>query len=710
MTKKKGKNEGVRARLLRKAMGPEEWDKQDVVDAKVLLEAASVSYYNTGRPILADDEFDSILAEYNSYEDVPELNLAPPPEAGGLKVEHSDPALLGSLGNVYNAEELGDWMALLGLDSETAGVASVKYDGCSVALDIEDDVVVRAYTRGQDGIGLDLTKLFAGTVSAKMGGFRNLTLKCECTMTWDDFQAYCGEAGESYANPRTSVSGIYCSKDGPRWAKYLTLVALDFSAPGCRMDRIDRMDALLYSDPGCGIVGRTEGENAWKIRGLEAWSVERQSNGTVFVDTDEGRMELEEFYRWASVDVRNDLDVMADGVVFELTDDDLRESLGTQQSDGKTLPKWAIALKFPHKSAVTTLLDVEWDVANSVSGRVTPVAMIDPVTIDGKEYSRVSLSNMSRLRNEEFRVGGRLILTIRGDVLGYVSPDPQESEADLPRIETIETCPLCGERLGLNDSGAWLFCRNSECPAKLPGKICNYLARMRIKGVEESTITRLVEAGLLESITGLYHLDGDKAAELPGFGDRSVANIGKALDERREVSDWEFLGSWNWTGLGRTMMGRLMGSMTYEELLVAFDGLMEMDFIRRVSLVDGFSGKTAASLHNGLFRDSAELREMLDTGLVTIKQTRPEVAEGGEEVTSLKFVITGPLVSVDRDVVKILIMEKGHKLIGSVSKKTDYLVTNTPDSGTSKNRKAQELGVPIIGEDEFIRVSGIKIP
>jgi DNA ligase (NAD+) len=693
------KAEESRDHLLFKLRTGKKWDDFDRRSAKALLEYAADAYYNTGRPVLADNEFDELVRAYRAIPGLPKPSLAPPPPEGGLRMEHADPALLGSLSNVYDADELEDWIRGLDVSVDSQLLASVKYDGCSVALDIEDDRVVRAYTRGQDGVGLDLSRIFAGGVACMEQGVRKLTLKCECVMTWADFEAYCAECGESYANPRTAVSGLFSAKDAPRWAKYMTLVALDYSTQHDtpRLERLEVMD---------GMAAGSEGVNPWKLITLDCWILRYSPGGDIEVDGEDGPMGLGEFYRLGSTTIRESLDVMADGLVFELMDSHQRNRIGSIQSDGKTLPKWAIAAKFPHKCAATWLESVEWDVANSVSGRVTPCAMITPVTIDGKEYRRVSLSNISRLRNEEFRIRGRVTLTIRGDVLGYVSPDPSPSERDFERVVPIEDCPVCSAALRTTDSGAWLVCPNAACPAKLPGKICNYLAKMRVKGVEESTVTRLVEAGLLDSISGLYYLDGAAVAALPGFGEKSFLKIAAALEAKREVCDWEFLGAWNWPGIGRSMMRKVMTRMTLADLKGAFIELTKPDFVRRISTVEGFSTITAGVLHDGLALDWDEIVTLLETNRVSIRQTRPDAASN-EEVKSLNFVITGPLEAYERGEVQARLSMKGHTLKGSVSKKTDYLVTNTPNSGTGKNLDAQKLGIPIIGEAEFIRISGI---
>jgi DNA ligase (NAD+) len=572
-------------------------------------------------------------------------------------------------------------------------------------MDVVNDKIVKAYTRGQDGVGLDLTSLFDGRISGRSTGLKKFTLKGECVMTWDDFEKYCAECGESYANPRTAVSGLFSAKDSPRWVKYLTIVGLDFSIDGDEQE--DRTTRLIILN---NIVNATQGCNSWSIRLLENWEFKFSKNLNIYwtddieINEDNPVLSIADFYKHI-IEIRNNLDVMADGIVFELLDSDDREQLGTIKHDGKTLPKWAIATKFPHKSAATILEAVEWDVANSLSGRVTPCAIIRPIVIDGKEYRRVSLSNINRLRNEQFKIGGRVVLTIRGDVLGYVAPDPSEFEASLPRVSPAKYCPVCGAKLKLSESGAWLFCPDAECGAKLPGKICNYLAKMRIKGIEESIVNRLVDAELLTNIRDLYTLDSKRIAVLPGFGTKSAAKIQSALALRTTVADWEMLGSWNWTGLGRTMMHKLMDRMTWTEVFHIFNTYEKSNFVKLISTIDGFSAISAINLHNGIFHDHVELNAVIGN-FINITQTKNDDPQR-QEVKSLIFVITGPLRGFERDNVKTLLMQKGHKLVGGISKKTDYLVTNTPDSGTVKNKEAIALNVPIINEEQFVKISGI---
>lgn len=692
----------VTSKLIKKIRRGEDFSAANLKNCRKVLEAANVQYISTGKTFLTDEEFDALRAEYNLYDTAIPLNLSV--QATGKKVEHTNSNLLGSLDNVFDCDQLTDWVskrANVGVPVPKGAVliASFKYDGCSVAFDVgKEDDIIKAYSRGQDGIGEDFTHIFEGWKYMSDEGCTN---KCECIMLWDDFEEYsklyAEENGRALANPRTAVAGILGSNDGAKYAKFLTLVPLDFVHSGSeKFSRLERLSQMASSaECSNGFMPMEYATLKWNGKKLY-WEFEGK------------RHPVSDLYEQVIDDRNSDtFGYMIDGIVVELASEATRTSLGFKESDGKPVPKWAVALKFPYKSAITRIKEFQFDVAGSRSGRITPVVMIDPVTIDGKEYSRVSLSNFSRVMKEDLRHGEEVELTIRGDVLGYVArPEGREVNTDQPKVQIPNSCPVCEGDVEFNESGAWLFCQNSECMSKATGWVLNYLRRMRIKGIAEETVQKLYDEGWLDDgPTCLYDISNneEEIALIEGLGPRSVADMVEAIDARREPWDYEVVGSMGWTGLGRSMMKRVFQEMTWADLTTMFNTSSKTEFVETAKGFKDFGKGRAQKLYE-CCRDQGAYVDAL-FGELDVRLWSREDHSIPEK--SLTFVITGDLHRWDRDDLKIELTQMGHRLTSSVSGKTDYLVTNFPDSGTTKITKARSLGKPVISEEEFMNLLGL---
>jgi DNA ligase (NAD+) len=669
-----------------------------------ILKGAADRYYNNAENIkpLTDIDYDRLKNIY--LQQTGEIIVGSPPSSNSKKVKHSEPMLMGSLENVYSVEEAKEWIIkrikdlnkdnddFLAKDYDTSIMTSIKYDGCSVLIEVENDKIIQAYSRGQDGIGEDFTDLFEGwELPISFIKKEKLSIKCECIMLNTKFEKYNETFDGKYANSRTAVSGILSRKDRKKYGKYLTLVLLDYNDE--KLDRLYRAD---------------------KIKKLVKFYKENTEYPGRFKNIFFSSKDFSILYNNTQDKRNNDeLVYMADGVVIEFINDDVRKKLGFRDSDGKTLPKYSVALKFHHKSMQTILNNIEYDVSYSNSGRITPVAMIEPVTIDNKIYKRVSLSNFDRIRNEDFKIGGSVILSIRGDVLGYIERNPEaiEKEKKLKSLEVITSCPICRTPLKFNESQAWLLCPNDKCPRKITGKILNFFTKMRIKNIAVNTIEKLIDLGFVESIVDFYELFFDesnnkkvkKLEQKSGFGEKSVQVIKESIEEKLEVFDYELLAGMNWPSLGRTLMKNICKKYTIDNLLNYSKSLSLILFVNNMVSIDGIDTILAKNLYSGLNADY-EVIELLKNRFLKVKSTK-ENTKMAEQ--SLTLVVTGNLANYKRDEFKDIIEGLGHKLVGSISKKTDYLITNDTNSGTVKNKKATELGVKIINEQEAIKILGL---
>ena len=662
-----------------------------------LLKEASRAYYNGDTLIMEDHIYNVLRTELEENYEVSMKDGAPPPSRSG-KIAHKTTDLLGSLDNVMNTEELREWVENIetALGEPAKGfLISYKYDGLSVALDLEEKRITAAYSRGQDGYGKDLTSIF-GPLSEHMVHKlplpkKTATLRCECIMLASDFALYRDEytrrTGETIVDQRTAVASILGKKGGADYAHYLTLVGLDVSGVSSTEERLTTVRSI------CGYFQHQNGVKV-RFRPLENWEAER-----------EDVMNLETFYKECQ-DARDTVDFLMDGLVIELTDPQQKKALGSTVSSGKHRPRWAIALKYPPATAITKLNKVDLDVAYSASGRITPVAVIEPVTIRGKKYSRVSLSDWGRIERENIQIGQKMTLTVNGDVLAYVRPihDGNEYKKIIPPV----VCPLCGGDVVTYNDGIWLNCANSSCPAKVRGKVYNYLSKMRIKGIAESSLNALFEAGLLNNIQNLYELDLDAVAKLPGFGAKSAQVLEDAVAARLEVYDYEFFGAWNWPTVGRTVMQTIFQTMTWEDFVNGFNTKDRRSFIVWLSNIKGVGRVIAENIFLGMEADNAMIAEVSQGWLTLISSTPGSDSKPMASTSQpLKVVVTGDLHRFDRDQFKTVISNYGHKMVSSISKKVDYLITNTPNSGTVKNKEACKLGIPIITEDQFYEITGI---
>jgi len=697
--------------LLGKMVDEETYTDFDLAESKILLEGAAILYYGPGESILSDTDYDALVTEHHSYQGYPEINLTQKVEGG--KITHSTKGLLGTLGNVFNIKELMDWIhkrlkhANLHILQMKHLCVSLKYDGCSAAMDIEDDVIEKAYSRGDEGEGQDYTHIFRGNINISEFGYNKATIKFEVVMSWDDFDEVNDmrkrDGKESFANPRSAVAGLLAWKDiTEEYIVMLTVIPLMIE--GMAKDVESRISGIGNHSYGykLEILNKLSLEDCLFFSDRFFYMLFTEENGEYYVRGDGDKNTLQDCIDTVA-EWRNDPDKLAfmvDGLVIDLIDDDARKDLGHYNVDGKSCPRFAIAMKFPYKSAETTLKTFEFDLADSKSGRLTPCCTFEPVTIDNREFTRVSLSNMNRIRQETWFEGQKVMLTIRADVLGYISPVLGEDCKGLKEIAVPEICPVCDAALEYNNTESWLFCSSETCPSKVTGKMLNYLRRMRIKGIAIKTLRAMTEMEYISTIKDLYEFsDHDLSSEL-GFGEGSAKVIVDAIDARKEVYDYEFFGAWNWPGVGRSMMKLVLATMTPDALMSITN---PREFSSTIKQIEGFKDKRTRVLWKGLNEDRDEIN-YLRKGHIKLKNTSETKASG----KAFKFVITGALVAFpDRNSLKMRLDVMGHKMTGGISGKTDYLVTNDTTSGTVKNKRANELNVPIINEAQFRKLVGI---
>jgi DNA ligase (NAD+) len=667
----------------------EEMTEELLDEIKDILEKASSAYYNTSRMLLSDREFDELKDLYESYREELPVGAAPISGKGTVSVSHTFEDLVGGLKKVNTMDELLEWVSATFPDpakrKNLVFAVTEKYDGNSISIEYKNGKVVVALTRGRNGKGVDLTKAFRKhTVDIE----NHCAIKYEVIITFDNFQKIIEEKGTKYANPRSLVAGILGSDNAHEYYDYLDLVPLGikFSDPEFA-DLSKEEEFEILSD----LVKENDKMPSYLIDNLHTFSMENIHD-------------IGEVYDKYTLEYRDQLPYMLDGLVIEVTDPQVRKRLGITNSK----PNYAVALKFPYKERETTVTGFEFDFGET--GRITPAVLFEPVEFNGAVQRRVSLSNKVRFEELGLGIGSKVVIQYRNDVLSYLT------KMDTPENDLIEPfpftdkCPVCGGGVVENESGALVYCASDFCEGKVPGRIERYLRKLDIKGIRNATIMKLYENSLVTNIADIYRLDYDRVASINGLGSRSAEIIKEALDSRKSIYDYELLGGIGISDFGLTNARALMKEFTMDELF-DFDEEKEdfyynsSEFWNRINSMGGFSETRSRQIIDGLnkFHDEiADIAESLD-----IVDYREEFSKNKDEKT-YTFVVTGSINTwKNRNELKKELESRGHKVSGSVTSNTDYLVNNDVNSTSSKNKAALALDKPIIDEEQLRELLGL---
>ncbi len=648
-------------------------------------------YYVEADPVVADRTYDRLFARLQDLED--EFDLATPDSptrrVGGEPVdeletvEHVAPML--SIDQSVEAAEVRAFDERVTRELREAGfgepdyVCEPKFDGLSIELVYEDGRLDRAVTRGDGRRGDDVTTNVrtipsvplrlrgAAAPSAAAGeGERAgtgdvpdvLAVRGEIYMPRDGFQAMNRrriEDGEDpFANPRNAAAG--------------TIRQLDPAVVAERPLDVFVYDVMETTD---GDLATNAGEHEW----LAALGF-RVSDRTERVADVEDAIA----YRDRLLADRDDLNYEVDGAVLKVNDREACEYLG---STARSV-RWAFAHKFPARTEVTTLRDVVVQVGRT--GRLTPVALLDPVDVGGVTVSRASLHNPAQIADLGVGIGDAVRIERAGDVIPQVA-EVVESDGD-GHFEYPEYCPSCGNPV--EREGPIAFCTGGfACPAQLRRRIEHYADALDVDGLGPRRVDQLVDAGLVEGLADLYELGVEDLADLEGWGRRSAENLLAELDDAREPPLADFLAA-----LGIP----LVGGATARNLAREFGSLDAMveadeDALRAVGDVGPeVTGRVRSFFDNEANREAVE-------ALLAHVDPRSVAREGGNELDGLTFVFTGSL-SVPRSDLEALVERHGASATGSVSGNTDYLVVGE-NPGQRKRDDADERGVPTLEEAGF---------
>lgn len=651
-------------------------------------------YYVHDRPEIADAEYDRLFHELKELEEeFPELRQpdSPTQRVGGKpldslpKAEHLAP--MQSLDSSQEEAPLRRFdqrlRDALG-EVPVAYVVEPKFDGASIEVVYEDGVLVRAVTRGDGVVGEAVTEN-ARTIrnlplrlgDGKRAAPRLLALRGEVLMYLEDFErlneGLIQDGEEPFANPRNASAGALRQLDTARTARLpLRIVLYDVLAVDG--DRFARQ---------------------WEVReALTAWDLPVADRCVRVESIDE----VLEFYGELEEE-RDRLAYEVDGIVAKLDDLAAREEVGATSHH----PRWAYAHKFPPRKEITVLDRIFWSVGRT--GVVTPVAMLRPVDIGGVTVSRATLHNLDELERKDVRPKDRVRIQRAGDVIPQVvevvPPEPKPGEKKRRRgrkPKPPKKCPSCGTPL--EERRPFVVCPNSfGCPAQLVGRLVHFGSRhaLDVEGLGGETAMLLVEKGLVESLPDLFDVRAEQLIELEGFAEKSANALVEAI--RRAVDDADldrFLHALGIPEVGRAVARALAGHFG------SFEAVREAT-PEELQEVDGV-GPKMAELIAGFFADpdNTEVLDRLLAGPVRLKSLPRRAAVDGP-LAGKKFVFTGGLESLSRDEAKERIEALGAKAVGSVSKKTDYVVVG--ENPGSKADKARDLGVEILDEKQFVELT-----
>ncbi|MCM1156991.1 MAG: NAD-dependent DNA ligase LigA [Bacteroidales bacterium] len=644
-----------------------------------VLNEASRAYYQQDTEIMSNLEYDRLYDELNALEKETGIVLANSPTIHvGYEVlseleKQPHPSPMLSLDKTKEAASLVSWL------NGQEGILSWKLDGLTVVLTYEQGELANAVTRGNGEIGEVITnnaKTFVN-IPKRIPYKGNLVIRGEAVIRYSDFNRINDsiEAVEDkYKNPRNLCSGSVRQLNNEITAKR----NVRFYAFALVTDVVDEQNTAEES-----VNGTVEGRFRW----LTEQGFDVVEHRPVNADTVE-----EEVMRFAAAIPDND--VPSDGLVLSYNDIDYGRSLGRTAK----FPRDSIAFKWADELAETTLKEVEW--SPSRTGLINPVAVFEPVELEGTTVTRASLHNVSILKALGLGLGDRITVYKANMIIPQVAENLTRSDnLILPAV-----CPACGGETTLQDVNGVqsLYCMNAECSAKRIKGFSHFVSRnaMNIDGLSEATLEKFIACGFLKRLPDLFHLERyrEQIIELEGFGEKSYDNLIKSVEDARTVSMAKFIYSLGISGIG----------LANAKVIVAHFG-WDMEAVmaaktEELTEIEGIGG-VLASAFSAYFRDEEKMqtvRELLDE--ITFER---EEETASQTLAGKVFVITGSLERfANRNALKDFIEKAGGKVTGSVSKNTDYLINNDVQSTSSKNKKANELGIPILSEEEFIRLSG----
>ncbi|MDC6364971.1 MULTISPECIES: NAD-dependent DNA ligase LigA [Flavobacteriaceae] len=649
------------------------------------LRGHNYSYYVLDQPTISDYEFDMKLKELQKLEEeYPEFYDATSPtiRVGGAVTKNFETIQhehrMYSLDNSYSKEDLEDWekriQRILG-NVAVEFTCELKYDGASISLTYEDGKLVRAVTRGDGFQGDDVTTNIKTIKSVPLqlkGDYPpKFDIRGEIILTLDGFakmNAERVEAGEDpYMNPRNTASGSLKLQDS----------ALVAQRP---------LECLLYSIVGNNLQISSQFEVLERAR---SWGFKVPTVAKLCKTTDEV---LDFVNEWEIR--RHDLPYETDGVVIKVNNLRHQDELGYTAKS----PRWAMAYKFKAEQVSTVLNEITYQVGRT--GAITPVANLEPVLLAGTTVKRASLHNADQIAKLDIREGDTVFVEKGGEIIPkIIAVDFTKRSSDSTPTQYIQYCPECGTELIRKEGEAQHFCPNDVgCPPQITGRIQHFISRkaMDIEGLGGETVELLFKEGLIANYADLYILTKEQVMPLERMAEKSAENLVNGVAASKNIPFERVLFALGIRYVGETVAKKL--AKAYKNI----DALM-VSSVEDLVAVDEIGERIAESVVSFFAATSnVELVERLKSYGLQFSLSEEQLENQTEKLKGQTFVVSGVFTSISRNELKKLIEDNGGKVASSVSSKTTFLVAGE-NMGPSKRTKAENLGVPIISEQEFLK-------
>ena len=636
-----------------------------------LLNRARRAYEQENTEIMSNYEYDQLYDELQGLEQELNTTLASSPTINvGYEVlselpkeRHERPML--SLDKTKDVERLKEFLG------DQKAMISWKLDGLTIVLTYRNGELEKAVTRGNGEVGEVITnnaKVFKN-IPLRIPYTGELVLRGEAVIGYKDFAEINDEIEDvdaRYKNPRNLCSGsvrqLNNEVTAQRNVRFYAFTLVRAEGVDFENSRLYQMDWLR--DQGFDVV----------------------EHHPVTRDT------IEDEVKWFADHIEKN-DIPSDGLVLVYDDIAYGESLGTTAK----FPRDSFAFKWADEIRETTLLEIEW--SPSRTGLINPVAVFEPVELEGTTVSRASVHNISIMEELELGVGDRIQVYKANMIIPQIAENLTRSGVrDIPKV-----CPVCGgeTRINMENETKTLVCTNPRCQAKHIKSFALFVSRdaMNIEGLSEATLEKFIMNGFIKDFTDIFHLDryADEIKAMDGFGEKSYLNLQTGIQNARVTTLPRLVYSLGIPNIGianAKMICRALGNDPEKVMNATADELAQISGV----------GDVIAGTYVQYFADE-EHREIFQKLLAEVEIPKEEEPEGGQNLAGVNFVITGSVHHfANRGEVKEEIERRGGKVTGSVTSKTNYLINNDVNSTSSKNRKARELGIPIISEEEFLKM------
>lgn len=635
-----------------------------------ILNEASKAYYAEDREIMSNFEYDRLYEELEGLEKETGIVLSGSPtvSVGYESVEelpkerHESPML--SLGKTKSREELKDWL------QGKEAILSWKLDGLTVVLTYRNGALFKAVTRGNGEIGEVITgnaRTFKN-IPLNIAFKGELVLRGEAVITYSDFEKINEEIPEAeakYKNPRNLCSGSVrqlnneiTAKRNVRFYAFTLVSAEDVDFHNSREEQFRFLEK----------------------QGFEVVERKMVTPDTILSAISEFENKIPAY------------DVPSDGLVLTYEDIAYGKSLGRTAK----FPRDAIAFKWADEIRETTLTEVEWSASRT--GLINPVAIFTPVELEGTNVSRASVHNVSIVKELKLGIGDRITVYKANMIIPQIAENLTQS-GNLP---IPATCPVCGGETkiqNMNDTET-LYCTNPECAAKKIKSFTLFVSRdaLNMEGLSEATLEKFISMGFIHEYADLFHLTEhrDAIVDMEGFGEKSYTNLVDSIEKARNTTLPRLI-----YGLGIANIGLVNAKMLCRHFDYDLDALQSAKE-EELSDIEGVGDVIAGAFVS--YMNNPANKEKIDHLLPELHLEKPESSLENQNLAGLSFVVTGTLNSFEnRNALKEEIEKRGGKVTGSVTSKTECLINNDVTSSSSKNKKAKELNVPILSEEDFLQ-------